>query len=455
MKIIILAGGSGTRLWPLSRDKYPKQFIKLFNNNHSLFQETFLRSLLLVKVDDIIIVTNKNYKHLVIGEIEELGYPVTENNILVEPNPKNTLPAILAGIQSVSYNQDELFLVFPSDHKIQNPRLFTEIINQSLDLAKDRIITFGIQPDSAQTGYGYIQPGDTNKNGCDVLSFREKPNYETAVQYIENGYLWNAGIFMFQSMLFLNEVEKFQATINNAFRTTNNIDDAFSLIDKGISIDYGILEHSQIIATVPLDIGWNDLGSFDSFYDVDLSSKSSNETIEINSNNNLIYPYKDKVIATIGVNNLIVVDTKDALLVCQKEQSQDVKKVIDKLKLKKDQRLEYHVQDYRPWGNYTILEEQKNEFKIKRILVQPHKKISYQYHNHRSEHWIVVRGIATITIDDIDKEVKAGESIFIKPLQKHRLANNTFDNVEIIEVQLGDYLEEDDIYRIDDDYGRI
>lgn len=457
MKTIILAGGSGTRLWPISRDKYPKQFVKLFGEKRSLFQETYLRSLKLCNVCDVFVVTNEAYQHLVTGEIEELGYNTPLENIIIEPKPKNTLPAILAGVLAASKAKTETIVVFPSDHKILKNEDFIDIINNSVELSKKSIITFGILPTGPNTGYGYIQPGEGILQGFKVTSFKEKPSLENAQIYIQNGYYWNAGIFMFDSSLFLSECNKYQTEILKAFREYGNYE-AFNHIDKGISIDYGILEYSDLITTVPVDIGWNDLGSFDSFFDVLEIDKNQNiqdkNVISIESKGNLVYSIDNKAIATIGLENMIVVDTKDALLICKKDESQKVKQVIDELKNRKDSRTEYHIQDYRPWGQYTILEEQKNEFKIKRILVQPGKKISYQYHHHRSEHWIVVRGIATITIDDVIHEVPAGESVFIKPLQKHRLANNSSEPVEIIEVQLGSYLEEDDIIRLDDDYNR-
>lgn len=458
MKVLILAGGSGTRLWPLSRDRYPKQFVKLFNEKFSLFQETYLRSLNLCSSKDIYVITNESYSHLVKGEIEELGFQIQANNIIVEPIARNTLPAILAGVLMATENHTDTIVVFPSDHKIIKSKEFIEIIFGSTELAKTSIITFGIVPQSPNTGYGYIQPGDVLLNGFKVRSFKEKPDGIKAQKYIDAGYYWNAGIFMFDSNIFLNECQKWQPEIFNTF-IENSISESFELLKSGISIDYGILEKSENITTVPTDIGWNDLGSFDSFYDVlnyDENGNYLNETdIAINSKNNVFYTDSQKIIAAIGLENTIVVDTKDALLLCKKDQSQDVKEVISQLKQKNDLRVSYHVQDYRPWGNYKILEEEKNEFKIKRIEVMPGKKISYQYHKHRSEHWVVVRGIATILIDDISHEVPAGESVYIKPLQKHRLINNTDYPVEIIEVQLGDYLEEDDIIRLDDEYNRI
>jgi mannose-1-phosphate guanylyltransferase / mannose-6-phosphate isomerase len=430
----------------------------LFGLKHSLFQESFLRSLILAKLDDIFVVTNQQLQHIVVGEIEELGFEAKTNNIIVEPEAKNTLPAILAGVIVATKDKNETIVVFPSDHMIKKSREFVEIVQSSIELSKQSIITFGIHPTSPHTGYGYIQPSFKLLNGFKVESFKEKPNKDAAQVYLEKGYLWNAGIFMFNSKLFLDEVKKYQADIYQLF-TTLPIKEAFLKLEKGISIDYGILEHSNNVSTVTVDIGWNDLGSFDSFFEISETDEHGNiqneNAISIESSNNMLYSYGDKLVATIGVENLIVVDTKDALLICKKDESQKVKNVIEELHKRNEPRTKFHVQDYRHWGKYTILEEEKNEFKIKRILVQPGKKLSYQYHHHRSEHWIVVRGLATITIDDKVQDVPSGESIFIKALQKHRLANNTSDIVEIIEVQLGSYLEEDDIIRLEDEYNRL
>lgn len=459
VKVIILAGGSETILWPLSRERYPKQFIKFHGSKFSLFQESFNRSLLIAGLDDIFVVTNKNYKFLVMGAIEELGHDYNEENILVEPEPKNTLPAIYAGVYEINKSGDDSVVVFPSDHMILKSQEFADIIKSSVELTKNSIVTFGIQPDAPNTGYGYISLGDKKLNGYMVKEFKEKPDFDTAVSYIEQGYFWNSGIFMFNSELFSNEVKIYSESIYKAFESSNSIKEAFGKIEEKVSIDYGIIEKSSKVAVVPVEIGWSDSSSFDCFYDVFEKDENNNisdkENILIDSKYNIIHSEKGKIITTVGIDDLIIVDSPDALLLCKKGESQNVKEVVDVLKQRNDTRTEYHVQDYRPWGEYKVLEEKEHSFKIKRIKVYKGKKISYQLHHHRSEHWIIVSGMAKITIDDQVKFVPAGESVFIKAGQKHRLENPGKILLEIIEVQMGDYLEENDIVRFDDEYGRM
>lgn len=460
MKILILAGGCGSRLWPLSRGRYPKQYIKLQGKTYSLFQETYKRSLMLTTYEDIYIVTNEKYKFITIGAIEELGLPYLEENIIIEPMAKNTLPAIYAGVFSIlkkNYHNDHV-LVLPSDHNILEDQSFVETIESSFDLSMKHLITFGIKATTPNTGYGYISPGDALEIGYHVSDFKEKPDLENAKAYIEKGYFWNAGIFMFSLNVFQEEAKKHAFEIYKAFTESDTLEEAFGHIDQGVSMDYGVLERSDNVAVVPLDVGWCDLGSFDAFYDVFEKDEHNNisdvNTMSLNSTDNLIHSYSDKIIVTVGIEDLIVVDERDALLICKKDESQKVKTIVDQLKASGDIRTEYQVQDYRPWGKYKILEEEKDSFKIKRITVQPGKQLSYQRHHHRSEHWVVVRGMAEVTINDEIHFVSVGESIYVKAGDKHRLKNPGKVPVELIEVQIGEYLEEDDIIRFDDEYGR-
>lgn len=459
MKVIILAGGSGTRLWPLSRDRFPKQFIRLSQKKMSLFQETYCRSVLLTAIDNIYIATNEKYMYLVKKSIEELGYEIQKNNMIIEPEGKNTLPAIYAGVYQITKNENDIVVVFPSDHIIQKEQQFVSIIQKSIDLAKDSLIAFGIVPNSPNTGYGYIEPGEIKLNGFKVKKFIEKPDYDTAVKYVNQGFFWNSGVFMFNTKLFFNEVKIHENNIYLAFENSKSIGEAFTKIKKSISIDYGIMEKSNKVAVVPLNVGWNDLGTFDAFdglfeKDENNNTMDSKDNIMINSSNNFIYSEDKKLISTIGLNNYIVIDNRDALMICKKKQSQEVKNIVEVLNLRNDDRAIYHNKDYRPWGHYEILDEEKYAFKVKRITLNKEKKISYQSHNYRSEHWIIIKGIAKITVDGIENILNAGESVFINQNQKHRVENFGEIPLEIIEVQIGNYLEEDDIIRFDDDYGR-
>lgn len=451
MKIIILAGGSGSRLWPLSRLRFPKQFIKFNDFQHTLFQLTFIRALKLSNIEDVIVVTSQDYPFIVKGQVEELGYRYLEKNIIVEPKAMNTLPAIASGVYLS--NSLDTFLVIPSDHLIQNEDKFVRTIKESIELAKENIITFGIKPSSPKTGYGYIEKGIKALNGYKVKTFKEKPNLEKAKEYIKKGFLWNAGIFMFSKDVFDSELAKYQPDIFDLFSTHSEIRDIYSQITKKVSIDYGLLELSSKVAVVPLDIIWSDLGSFDAIDEVS-NHQSNQNIININSLNNYISTPTQKLTALIDVKDLIIVDTDDALLIAKKSSSEKVKDVFNELVERNDNRADYHNKDYRPWGNYQILDEQNAQFKVKRIFVEPHKRLSYQMHHHRSEHWVVVKGTATVTIDDKVYEVLEGESTYIKATQKHRLENKTNEELEIIEVQLGSYLEEDDIIRFDDDFNR-
>lgn len=458
MKTIILAGGSGTRLWPLSRTYYPKQFLKLKNRDKSVFQMSFERCLKLTNLNEIYIVTNNSYKFLILDQIEALGHQINESQILLEPSGKNTLPAIYYGVKEIQKQGEDIVAVFPSDHLISDEEKFTATIKKGAQLAGEHVITFGIKPNQPHTGYGYIKPGTslaTGTTGYRADEFKEKPDQQTAQTYVEKGYLWNSGMFMFKTDIFTAELKQHNPEVYQAFEA-NDIKEIYQKTPD-ISIDYGIMEKSQRVAVIPLDVTWTDLGSFDAFYDEFTPDDQGNITFDgdilIDSGNNLLYTDKNKAVALIGVNDLIVVDEKDALLICKKDQSQKVKEVVKKLKATGDSRADYHLTTYRPWGSYTILEEGLF-YKIKRITVLPGKKLSHQLHHHRSEHWIVVKGTARVTVEDQEFFVRSGESTYVQTGHKHRLENPGKVLLEVIEVQLGEYLEEDDIVRFDDDFGR-
>ncbi len=456
MKTIILAGGSGTRLWPLSRTNYPKQFLKMKGMDKSIFQMSFERCLKLTDLSQIYIVTNAGYKFLVIGQIEELGYLINERNVLIEPVGRNTLPAIYYGIKEIKKHGDDVVAVFPSDHIIYNEESFADAISAGLSAAGEYMVTFGVKPYKPHTGYGYIKPGEPLGKGYKAKEFKEKPDLRTAKEYVMDGYLWNSGMFLLHTGIFTEEVKHFCPDVYNCFKA-EDIEEIYSNV-PAVSIDYGIMEKSARVAVLPLDIKWSDLGSFDAFYDEFPRDDNGNvlfdDNILIESENNLLYTDKDKSVAVIGVNDLIVVDQKDALLICAREQSQKVKDIVGTLKGRKDSRVDEHLTAYRPWGSYTILEEGLF-YKIKRLTVLPGKKLSYQLHHHRSEHWIVVKGTARVTVGSEENIILSGNSTYVQSGQKHRLENPGKITLEVIEVQLGEYLEEDDIVRFDDDFGRV
>ncbi len=459
MTNIILCGGSGTRLWPISRTLMPKQFVKLFNNK-SLFQLTVERN---SKVcDSQFIVSNAEQYFLAIDQLEELNK--MNNKYLLEPVGRNTAPAI--ALACMALNEEEIVLVTPSDHLIKNETEYQKVIQRAKELAsQDFLVTFGIKPTFAETGFGYIEAeASSNKQvGLSVKRFHEKPELEVAEQYLKENlalnaerlapkFLWNSGMFMFKAGLFLEELKKYSPEIykaseiafenrqliaDNQLRITHEF---MSAIPED-SIDYAVMEKSDKVKVVPSDIDWSDVGSFDAL------------AIELpkDENNNLIL--SNKRVETIDMQDCIIIDTDDALLVCKKGSSQKVKEIVSKLKKENSDLPNIHLTGHRPWGTYTILEDSQG-YKIKRIEVKPAKRLSLQKHKHRNEHWVVVSGRATVTINDKTFALNQNESTYIKAGDVHRLSNNTDELLVIIEAQVGEYTGEDDIVRIDDDFNR-
>jgi mannose-1-phosphate guanylyltransferase len=455
MTNIILCGGSGTRLWPISRTLMPKQFVKLFNDK-SLFQLTVERN---SKVcDSQFIVSNTEQYFLALDQLEELNNK--NNKYLLEPIGRNTAPAISLACMALS--KDEMVLVTPSDHLIKDEEEYKKVLDKAQELAnEDNLVTFGIKPTFTETGYGYIKT-----SGFNVKDFYEKPDEKTAKKYVDAGnYYWNSGMFMFKAGVFLDELkihspkiyETSKIAYNNA--KTNEII-RINYIDMNNipedSIDYAVMEKSKKVKVVPSDINWSDVGSFDALFE-ELPKDKNNNTlnnkhISVNSKNNLVYG-KDKYIATIDVEDLIIVDTGDALLVSKKGSSQKVKQVVSEIK-KTTELHNIHLTAHRPWGTYTVLEDTLG-YKIKTIVVRSNKKLSLQKHFHRNEHWIVVSGTATVTVDKKTFLVKPNESTYIKIGEIHRLSNEGKIPVVLIEAQVGEYTGEDDIVRIEDDFERV
>ena len=368
------------------------------------------------------------------------------------------MPAIFAGVKRIFQSGNHNILIMPSDQVINDETEFTNIIMKSVELSKDYILTFGVTPIYPNTNYGYISVKENILNGFLVDEFKEKPNIENAKTYIKKGYYWNAGIFMFNIKIFFEEVFKHSKEIYKAFDENETIENAYKKIKEKVSIDKGLLEKTSKIALVPIDVGWDDLGSYNSLFnylkkDENLNNINTNNII-LESKGNFVYSDDEKMISLIGINDTVVIDNKDTLFISKKEEAHKVNEITKILKKNNDDILKYHVQDYRPWGYYVVLDEVESVYKVKKIHVYQGKKLSLQSHKYRSEHWIVITGVAKVTIGDTQKVVKTGESIFISSGQKHRLENETNDILEIIEVQTGVYLGEDDITRYEDDFGR-
>ena len=460
---LILAGGSGSRLWPLSRELYPKQLLNI-QTTESLLQSTFLRLKEYINPTNIISMTG--VKHL--SNVKYQLSSITEKPIVLsEPISKNTAPAIILGAKYITETSksDPVILVVPSDHRINDTKLFLDTVKEGEKIAEQGyIVTFGIKPLYPETGYGYINTSDIKiSDGYKVNRFVEKPDETTAEKYLADGnYYWNSGIFMFKASVLLNEASKYAADIYdklNNFDFTKSSEIPFTEFDKmpSISIDYAIMEKSDKIALVQLKSDWNDLGSWKSIYDVSKKDENGNvkigHVIDEGPKNSFVYS-SSKLVATIGLEDIVLVETEDAVLACKADRTQDVKKIFDTLKKQNDTTHKVHKTVYRPWGYYTVLGEGKG-FLTKMIHVNPGQKLSVQSHNHRSEHWVVLEGKAKVVLEGKELILSPGHSVDIAVKAIHSLQNPYDEDLKIVEVQKGDLLVEEDIIRYEDMYGRV
>lgn len=463
---VILSGGSGTRLWPLSRPLYPKQFLAL-HSEHTLFQETALR-VSEIGLDAPIIVCNEEHRFIVAENLRALD--TQAQDIILEPVGRNTAPAIAtAAYSAMKDGDDPILLVLPADHVIEDVKAFGKAAKAAEKLAKKgHLVTFGIKPNEPHTGYGYIESGkDIDGLASEIKAFTEKPDLKTAERFLKSGkYSWNSGMFCFKASAFLEELTKHHPAIAKQAKaafTNSKRDLDFVRLDKDsfakcedISIDYAVMENTSQGAVISLDANWNDVGSWDAVWQVSEKNKDNTVTkgdvIAKNTKNSFIYG-EDRLVCALGLEDIIVVDTQDALLVAHKDSVQDVKDIVSDLKKADRKEAKHHRTVYRPWGHYdSICFGERDQ--VKRISVKPGAKLSVQKHFHRSEHWVVVKGTANVTKGDDVITLAENESVYLPLGIIHALENPGKIMLEIIEVQTGSYLGEDDIVRYEDNYGR-
>ncbi len=459
---ILLAGGSGSRLWPISRELYPKQLVN-FVGTDSLIQNTIKRLSPVLESSSIRVVCGEEHFFEIARHLEEIGVP-SKGKIFKEPCGRNTAPAILLAVLNIlKTEKDAVLLIFPSDHVIKDVAGFQERLKTAVSLAKmNYIVTFGIKPDYPETGYGYIEGAKRLKNGAFAIKrFVEKPDEKTAQRYVDAGnFFWNSGMFAFKASIILKEFKTFEPSLLKNMQKMLSKENTISLdkykILPDLSFDYAIMEKTKRGVVLPSDFGWSDIGSWKSLYDF-LPKDNNNNVVEgdvIARNTKSCFIRGDnRLIVANDLENIVVIETPDTVFVSDLEKSKNVKSIVQELKKQGRKECKAHTTVYRPWGTYTVLEENKNT-KIKRIVVYPGAKLSLQMHHHRSEHWIVVQGTAKIVNGDQTIFLEENQSTYVAKTSPHRLENPGKIPLHLIEVQIGNYLEEDDIVRFDDDFGR-
>lgn len=464
---VILAGGTGSRLWPLSRETFPKQFLS-FQDNVPMLQATVQRMQLL-NYEMPLVICNEEHRFIVAEQLRQMT--TLDSNILLEPASKNTAPAIaLAAFYLNQLNESAALLVLAADHLIKNTEAFHQCIRKAESYIKaNKLVTFGIVPTKPETGYGYIHCGERcQSNGYYVKAFIEKPDLVNAQNYIASGnYLWNSGMFAFKAKVYLDELKKYRPDIyeicEKSFQCIEKdmdfirIDNSTFITCPEDSIDYAVMEKTQNSVVIPMDTGWSDIGTWSSLWEISPKDENGNvikgDVLTVNSHNNYIFS-DQSLVATVGLSEVIVVQTKDAVLVANKNQVQDIKKIVSELKKANRPEYKLHREVYRPWGKYDSI-SCGARYQVKRITVKPGEKLSVQMHYHRAEHWIVVMGTAKVMVDGEEKFITENQSVYIPLGAKHCLENPGKIDLELIEVQVGAYLGEDDITRFKDKYGRI
>ncbi|MGE5327923.1 MAG: mannose-1-phosphate guanylyltransferase/mannose-6-phosphate isomerase [Deltaproteobacteria bacterium] len=457
MKVIILAGGGGSRLFPLSRTSFPKQFLKI-GSDKTLLGQTFNRYLDIVEPKDIIVVTNKEYYYHVKAEIKECN--IENAHVLLEPFAKNTTPAIVLAakyiLDNLAGDTNEILFISPSDHIIMPKNLFVNDVRTVIKgTEKNKIVTIGVRPNKPETGYGYIKVGLPWEYGHNVDEFVEKPDLVRAEQYVTSGnYYWNSGMYAFSINTFLEELALYQPEIYDLFMENSYQEIVQKFEDMpSISIDYAIAEKSRRVVTIPISSYWNDIGSWDAIYDAMQKDENKNvkngDCMTIDCSDSLIIG-ADRLVVGIGLEDMIVVETDDVILVSKKGESQKVKEVVERLKISERKEAVEHTTSYKHWGNHRVIAGGAG-YKVKKITLYPGQKILMQLHYHRSEHWIVTKGTAKIIMGEKERFISENESIFIPKAVRHMLENPGKVDLEIIEVQNGLYLEEDDVIRFETD----